>query len=65
MSKRQEAIKVAKQNAAEALDQLPSNPKAMEDYRDNMHDTLAKMDLTPTEVWFAEDAFRRATTNRS
>lgn len=61
MRNRRAAIQIAKQNAAEAMDQLAANPNAVKDYEDNMRDTLARMDLTPTEVWFAEDAYRRMT----
>lgn len=60
MTTRQQLIRIAKANAAEALDQLASNPNAINDYEDNMRDTLAPLNLTPTEIWWAEDAYRRA-----
>ena len=66
MTNRSKAIKVARENAMVALDQLASNPSAIEDYMDNMRDTLAELglDLTPTDIWFAEDTYRRVTEGR-
>lgn len=58
MKNRQKAIAVARANAKEALDQLVANPNAIADYEDNLRDTLAGMELTPVEIWWAEDTYR-------
>jgi hypothetical protein len=56
MTRRDQILEIARNNALEGLDQ-----GRVDDYEDNMHDTLTELfpDCTPAEAGLAEDEFNR------
>ena len=60
MTRQEQIIEIARNNALEGLDQ-----GRVEDYLDNMRDSLAEIipDCTPAEAGLAEDVFNQIATS--